>query len=158
MSLSSRRAWIEIHRLNCKACVHSPKSLSSRRAWIEIDAWINIGVLWASLSSRRAWIEILYCNIIISYTVTVALLTESVDWNVNQNCGDFIESVSLSSRRAWIEIIWQIVNCICHIVALLTESVDWNNKSFTIVQINILCRSPHGERGLKCQCPYLCYA
>ena len=57
MSLSARRAWIEINLM-----IHQKKkikSLSARRAWIEIDpvtdkAW----ALEESLSARRAWIEI----------------------------------------------------------------------------------------------------
>ena len=35
MSLSARRAWIEISGINCKAA-ETAKSLSARRAWIEI--------------------------------------------------------------------------------------------------------------------------
>ena len=35
-----------------------------------------------------------------------------------------------------------------HIVALLTESVDWNHI-YTLSTLKRLCRSPHGERGLK---------
>ena len=34
MSLSARRAWIEIRGINCKAA--ETASLSARRAWIEI--------------------------------------------------------------------------------------------------------------------------
>ena len=78
----------------------------------------------------------------------VALLTESVDWN--QSEGTFLDtnSLSLSSRRAWIEILKQTVADKLDGVALLTESVDWN---FKIIEDNprIKGRSPHGERGLK---------
>ena len=56
VSLSSRRAWIEIgYPIGIE---WNDTSLSSRRAWIEI----NVNAAWRdllkSLSSRRAWIEI----------------------------------------------------------------------------------------------------
>ena len=79
-----------------------------------------------SLSSRRAWIEI-EINIKAVRRKLVALLTESVDWNVS--CGN----------SYWLN----------NFVALLTESVDWNVFLDPIIPI-IRCRSPHGERGLKC--------
>ena len=80
MSLSSRRAWIEIPsmrrsawttrrrsphgerglKLQCgERGVEHRRSLSSRRAWIEMRNTLARAVSGASLSSRRAWIEIL---------------------------------------------------------------------------------------------------
>ena len=57
MSLSARRAWIEICFPFVKYFTHC-RSLSARRAWIEIIFVSNpIQKLW-SLSARRAWIEI----------------------------------------------------------------------------------------------------
>ena len=59
LSLSARRAWIEIVR-GCLFCVKL-QSLSARRAWIEIPGHeYNIIHNRLSLSARRAWIEILY--------------------------------------------------------------------------------------------------
>ena len=58
MSLSARRAWIEILNavtLRLWAC----PSLSARRAWIEIGVLDIWALRLASLSARRAWIEIL---------------------------------------------------------------------------------------------------
>ncbi len=57
LSLSARRAWIEIAIVSIViSCI---MSLSARRAWIEIDfagsAWVPD---FPSLSARRAWIEI----------------------------------------------------------------------------------------------------
>ena len=83
MSLSARRAWIEIPSvlLMCSQSL----SLSARRAWIEI---IPTGTAWymiASLSARRAWIEI-YC--FDTYTIAlriVALRKESVDRNCDSD-------------------------------------------------------------------------
>ena len=79
LSLSARRAWIEIseYRSNsiCR-CVALRKesvdrnqssvpldpvdirSLSARRAWIEISIYAWASNSWMSLSARRAWIEI----------------------------------------------------------------------------------------------------
>ena len=80
MSLSSRRAWIEMligHTVHTTFKSRSPhgerglKSLRLRQAW----------QTHMSLSSRRAWIEI---------------------WHPRRKRKDI---VSLSSRRAWIEII-----------------------------------------------------
>ena len=57
LSLSARRAWIEMPATCCKRqCL---LSLSARRAWIEITSdadWVRVYV--SSLSARRAWIEI----------------------------------------------------------------------------------------------------
>ena len=149
MSLSSRRAWIEISHI-ITIIFDVNKSLSSRRAWIEIHlSWLtphrclsrsphgerglksrhhnNIALLRQSLSSRRAWIEIADIVDGICTIKLVALLTESVDWNVGNGIGARNGILlSLSSRRAWIEI-----------AQLL--SLPWHQT----------CRSPHGERGLK---------
>ena len=81
-------------------------SLSARRAWIEMsicECWTALNHL--SLSARRAWIEIsvLVCS---AGLERVALRKESVDRNAEDwlNAGSL--SLSLSARRAWIEIFW----------------------------------------------------
>ena len=125
MSLSSRRAWIEIIMFNARDFSRK-ESLSSRRAWIE-------------MSTKTA-------GILLS---AVALLTESVDWNKHKLALTTDDHESLSSRRAWIEInIKNRYRVALHrrsphgerglksksatgvddytAVALLTESVDWN--------------------------------
>ena len=122
MSLSSRRAWIEIRGFIFKARGH--RSLSSRRAWIEIHANWFLVLLVLSLSSRRAWIEIVK----MCYTFRnpqVALLTESVDWNYS-----FAVSVQPEKCRS------------PHGERGL-KSEKWNS------QRKWSRRSPHGERGLK---------
>ena len=80
MSLSARRAWIEMVSKSALMVlravvalrkesvdrniqdynigVGAGKSLSARRAWIEISAWGRRGTVSGSLSARRAWIEI----------------------------------------------------------------------------------------------------
>ena len=79
LSLSARRAWIEMPATCCKRqCL---LSLSARRAWIEIHNILDLFLLRRSLSARRAWIEI----------------TSDADWVR-------VYVSSLSARRAWIEI------------------------------------------------------
>ena len=55
-------------------------SLSARRAWIEIPAGCWRDARRASLSARRAWIEI-RCLPVLVFTNSVALRKESVDRN-----------------------------------------------------------------------------
>ena len=78
-------------------------SLSARRAWIEIlfCAVFSSGAK-ASLSARRAWIEIqkLLKKVL---TSTVALRKESVDRNTSKDKNTMQVPWSLSARRAWIE-------------------------------------------------------
>ena len=125
LSLSARRAWIEIagdrhvahdvdvalrkesvDRNSAGACHRAAAhaSLSARRAWIEMQVPVFGGRGHGSLSARRAWIEIpkriKFCAI-----CYVALRKESVDRNGH---GVFILILglgSLSARRAWIEIV-----------------------------------------------------
>ena len=101
MSLSARRAWIEIwnmaghphllhvalrkesvdrNSVSLNAVSAPQRSLSARRAWIEIFISAQMDRDKQSLSARRAWIEI-----------CVKLWT-------------WLNPMSLSARRAWIEI------------------------------------------------------
>ena len=58
LSLSARRAWIEI-TTSAHFFAPNPQSLSARRAWIEISGHaIGVYGTFSSLSARRAWIEI----------------------------------------------------------------------------------------------------
>ena len=56
MSLSARRAWIEMTTYLDTSSID--ESLSARRAWIEITDDVSTGGEIKSLSARRAWIEI----------------------------------------------------------------------------------------------------
>ena len=78
LSLSARRAWIEIK--NPEAVSKYVMSLSARRAWIEMPITSPTTNCFKSLSARRAWIEI---RIVWSrlYFKSVALRKESVDRN-----------------------------------------------------------------------------
>ena len=122
MSLSSRRAWIEIDVTGLGELDNGVALLTEsvdRNIVIDIESHSNL----LSLSSRRAWIEMPYA-IMRSTLPQVALLTESVDRNAILRAGFGRYARSLSSRRAWIEI-----------------NVYWWSA-----QPNA-CRSPHGERG-----------
>ena len=78
-------------------------SLSARRAWIEITAQTARNTSIASLSARRAWIEIdIPANL--DADRAVALRKESVDRNLLSLLLLLISFLSLSARRAWIEI------------------------------------------------------
>ena len=56
LSLSARRAWIEISF--CRYPDRCVVSLSARRAWIEMSIEeVSKYVVKESLSARRAWIE-----------------------------------------------------------------------------------------------------
>ena len=99
-------------------------SLSARRAWIEISARASRALWSASLSARRAWIEIASrgCGTPI---VPVALRKESVDRNHFGNTGigdDNValrkESVDRNNAPALDDLVEQ--------VALRKESVDRN--------------------------------
>ena len=81
-------------------------SLSARRAWIEIhNAAISNVWVCSSLSARRAWIEIPTLHDILKL-LTVALRKESVDRNGFVVHLSVLLMTSLSARRAWIEISW----------------------------------------------------
>ena len=121
LSLSARRAWIEIMKMWCSGAVK--RSLSARRAWIEILGRERPSKILPSLSARRAWIEMQEWQETPSVE-QVALRKESVDRNIRLAVGISPQNKSLSARRAWIEI--------------------------TLVQIIIsgyASRSPQGERG-----------
>ena len=81
MSLSARRAWIEICG-GVSARRLALSSLSARRAWIEIGSVISESrYRRTSLSARRAWIEI-KAHTMTTTIYTVALRKESVDRNL----------------------------------------------------------------------------
>ena len=79
-------------------------SLSARRAWIEIRTAETAKTSNAeSLSARRAWIEI--CGGAFGKLLAlVALRKESVDRNSIALASMRVSITSLSARRAWIEI------------------------------------------------------
>ena len=81
LSLSARRAWIEI-LIALPETLNFTMSLSARRAWIEITevSGSNQAII-RSLSARRAWIEMQVFQRI-AKPFRVALRKESVDRNI----------------------------------------------------------------------------
>ena len=77
-------------------------SLSARRAWIEILTSVVSSAGTTSLSARRAWIEIGTAPEV-GFVYYVALRKESVDRNVVGDVMGKALAESLSARRAWIE-------------------------------------------------------
>ena len=143
LSLSARRAWIEIPA----GCWRESRraSLSARRAWIEISG-VDFSEDWLkSLSARRAWIEInMWCNA--GKRLVVALRKESVDRNLIELSPWGAGGGSLSARRAWIEIFITQIKTVTGCVALRKESVDRNRNSIRRCLMSV-GRSPQGERG-----------
>ena len=103
LSLSARRAWIEMASLILP--LSGVLSLSARRAWIEIrDCWLPDHSWWVALRKEsvdrnRA------CTMTTTICIAVALRKESVDRNGIVNTVIFCITGSLSARRAWIEIL-----------------------------------------------------
>ena len=146
MSLSARRAWIEISTRNQPS--RPKRSLSARRAWIEIHP---LGILgwWAlvalrkesvdrnkagdligtqgqtSLSARRAWIEIKYFALNIRPLSSLSARRAWIEID-NRHTQRQNEPASLSARRAWIEICTATESRPDGRVALRKESVDRN--------------------------------
>ena len=121
VSLSARRAWIEIF---CPSPQVKPVRVALRKESVDRNA--QLYYMWllcrASLSARRAWIEIVRL-------VNGAGLSRS-----------------LSARRAWIEMLESKQIDPSVMVALRKESVDRNTYLLGIVVL-LSCRSPQGERG-----------
>ena len=121
LSLSARRAWIEMH---CVEEVSGDTWVALRKESVDRNEPIGEITLdgLKPLSARRAWIEI----IIISHGSALPM--------------------SLSARRAWIEILYALDNTPIKAVALRKESVDRND--FPVVPVELTTRrSPQGERG-----------
>ena len=147
LSLSARRAWIEIalhvngggllsvalrkesvdrNRLFWFNLGARVSSLSARRAWIEMRAgWLEIVYRRGSLSARRAWIEITWVQ-------------------------EFpkLYQASLSARRAWIEIVNNLSMLCSAGVALRKESVDRNcPESLFICLVTVALRKESVDRN-----------
>ena len=100
-------------------------SLSARRAWIEIQ-WVWMPLALPVVALRKESVD---RNIFVCYTIDnerVALRKESVDRNAQNPAGDIHRPPSLSARRAWIEIGGCLWAPGINFVALRKESVDRN--------------------------------
>ena len=147
LSLSARRAWIEITYVT--RLPRAQVSLSARRAWIEICRTYNayqqavVALRKESVDRNLYWglskekpppvalrKESVDRNIWIDKTQSppsVALRKESVDRNPKNPMIRINEIPSLSARRAWIEIIEEVSKYVVKDVALRKESVDRNS-------------------------------
>ena len=101
-------------------------SLSARRAWIEMTQFVPITTSDVSLSARRAWIEIAV-QTVPSRVSTVALRKESVDRNEEYKEDPAGHGVALRK-----ESVDRNLDCFLHLaaqrpVALRKESVDRNS-------------------------------
>ena len=124
MSLSSRRAWIEIPHLMLSKMLHCVALLTESVDWNSRSLLVSILVECRSPHGERG-LKFLASNPLNTMEI-VALLTESVDWNAVYIDFNISFILSLSSRRAWIEIKLCLLQLFYSRVALLTESVDWN--------------------------------
>ena len=145
MSLSARRAWIEIYVPVLKSPAHgvalrkesvdrnllyqrrkpsTPASLSARRAWIEMTTYLDTSSMDESLSARRAWIEMFSAKYA-SAPINWASLSARRAWI--EMCDDMYlvecRFRSLSARRAWIEI--RILSRRCVIGSSLSARRAW---------------------------------
>ena len=126
LSLSARRAWIEIQisvstvvgvlavalrkesvDRNCSLfrCRIRPPVVALRKESVDRNEWIKAKYPGCrlSLSARRAWIEI-KSGLHPLMASLVALRKESVDRNTSPRSINSMTHMSLSARRAWIEI------------------------------------------------------
>ena len=102
MSLSARRAWIEMVGRS-EGCWLSYVALRKESVDRNIVSAFDVLAVSASLSARRAWIEMTDPINLSDIPPNVALRKESVDRNEYIQAGTGILNLSLSARRAWIE-------------------------------------------------------
>ena len=122
VSLSARRAWIEIH---LRRSANASPAVALRKESVDRNGCL------------LDWDAIGY---------TVALRKESVDRNAELSGGVRAAYRSLSARRAWIEIHVPFYPKSSDTVALRKESVDRNHGHMHQGQ-HFIGRSPQGERG-----------
>ena len=120
-------------------------SLSARRAWIEI-ACAGATFRRYFVALRKESVDRNINNFISVHIDFVALRKESVDRNNSLESKQIDPSVSLSARRAWIEISSSLDDILAGVVALRKESVDRNTDPINLSDIPA-SRSPQGERG-----------
>ena len=122
LSLSARRAWIEIRVLDGSK---SSIEVALRKESVDRNIFppVDTSSVNVSLSARRAWIEIQHTSYDFPAS-KVALRKESVDRNFHRTVNIQRPTASLSARRAWIE------------MTLTVRNVPIDSR-----------RSPQGERG-----------
>ena len=102
-------------------------SLSARRAWIEIIFWICRMFRPAVALRKESVDRNAHRGLRLAYRRPVALRKESVDRNAHRGLRLAYRRPSLSARRAWIEILAsRLADMSTAWVALRKESVDRN--------------------------------
>ena len=120
-------------------------SLSARRAWIEIRV-VSLNYKEVSVALRKESVDRNVDQIKIVHVSAVALRKESVDRNIGVQAYILERLQSLSARRAWIEIPAGCWRDSRRAVALRKESVDRNQQCRNGQNVKS-SRSPQGERG-----------
>ena len=168
LSLSARRAWIEIHTI-LGGFQNVASSLSARRAWIEMS-YLPMAALCQVVALRKESVDRnLYRSGCICFSRLVALRKESVDRNVESSITNYIPR-RVALRKESVDRNGGLQAALSGgTVALRKESVD-RNVIFTgckaqnlrvalrkeSVDRNSICptrsrptggRSPQGERG-----------
>ena len=121
MSLSARRAWIEITTFRLK---NLSKNVALRKESVDRNQYTSLPLYAQMVALRKESVDRNAPSTARPAHRTVALRKESVDRNCKQNILSSCHSLSLSARRAWIEML----------LAMLMRSP-------------IGGRSPQGERG-----------
>ena len=147
MSLSARRAWIEIAQdrrvpgrplvalrkesvdrnvtLSALAPKQNPVALRKESVDRNLNTMQVVIVIVESLSARRAWIEISWLTTLILHYRSLSARRAWIEIG-NPQPGGNLGSGSLSARRAWIEIACPLGPQAIYPVALRKESVDRN--------------------------------
>ena len=139
-----RNEWIKVKYPGCRL------SLSARRAWIEIPAgcWRDAR---RAVALRKESVDRNYCSGYFRFSRLVALRKESVDRNHKDLTQWFRDYGSLSARRAWIEILFRIGSRSQKPnVALRKESVDRNHITlFRQTNICVALRKESVDRNKR---------
>ena len=152
LSLSARRAWIEMRPRAHKPC-RAARSLSARRAWIEILSPTSMPTTQPVALRKEsvdrncpAW-QGIRC-------LRVALRKESVDRNGPSRYQNTPISWSLSARRAWIEITRARSRTMRRRMSLSARRA-WIEISYVLVpsrRILVALRKESVDRNLVCPC------
>ena len=166
LSLSARRAWIEMRNIwynSHDGSVALRKESVDRNIRISLKfdlplvalrkesvdrnmrQVVHIHAQIPSLSARRAWIEIRK-YLFLEAVSMVALRKESVDRNLPYQWGVWTTARSLSARRAWIEI--SVAQTYVYAAGSLSARRAWIEiRAHALSVTGSECRSPQGERG-----------
>ena len=145
LSLSARRAWIEIWVL---IEGKSHENVALRKESVDRNITEALKTIWGfgSLSARRAWIEMLWRGLG-QRPRLVALRKDSVDRNRRHEDGSLRLDTSLSARRAWIEMRPGLGYCAICTTSLSARRAWIEIRKHRTRGAVYKGRSPQGERG-----------